>query len=113
MPDDALRNRLIEAARNGRLLRYGEIAPAMGLRMDDPNDRGDLGRMLDAINQYENDANRPLLSAVVVGAETGMPGAGFFPMARRLGYLVGDDERVFWARAVASVYDCWGAPAIR
>ena len=102
-----LRERLIEAAQNERLLRYGGIAPSLGLDMSQVADRREIGQMLDAINRVEHDAGRPLLSAVVVQTETNMPGEGFFPMAERLGYEVGDDWQAFWAQEVARVYSYW------
>ena len=107
---DTLREALIEAAKNARLLYYGKAAQLLGLDMAQAADRGEIGRMLDAINRVEHDEKRPLLSAVVVRATSKMPGPGFFPMARRLGYAVGDDEqdeRAFWEQEVARVYSHW------
>ena len=41
-----LRQMLIEAAQNERLLHYGDIAPSFGLDMGEAADRGEIGRML-------------------------------------------------------------------
>ena len=107
---DTLRKALIEAAKNAGLLYYRTAAQLLGLDMTQAADRGEIGRMLDAINRVEHDEGGPLLSAVVVRANSRIPGPGFFPMARRLGYKVGHDEegeRTFWEQEVARVYSHW------
>jgi hypothetical protein len=45
------------------------------------------------------------LSAVVVRADTGLPGMGFFEFARARGFEVCvDAERDFWSRELAKVH---------
>jgi hypothetical protein len=57
-----------------------------GFRTIDLNDRyDDLQRFLGDVSEAEERAGRGLLSAVVVGTRTGIPGKGFFSLARRLG----------------------------
>ena len=104
---DTLRQILIEAAKDEKLLHYGELAPLFGLDMGQAADRGEIGRILDAVNRVEHDAGRPLLSAVVVQVSTNLPGAGFFLMAKRLSYEVGQDRQAFWVHELNRVYKYW------
>ena len=44
-----------------------------------------LMQLLNEVSEAEDSAGRGMLSAVVVGARSGMPGRGYFSLARRLG----------------------------
>ncbi len=58
-----------------------------------------LAEMLGAIMAEDHSHGRPLSCAIVVGVQSGKPGRGFFDMARRLGYQVGNTqqaEEAFW-----------------
>ena len=46
-----MRSCRISKAQNERLLYYGDIAPCFGSYMGETADRGEIGRMLDAINR--------------------------------------------------------------
>ena len=93
---------LIEAARNRETITYRELARKVGLYGDMPR----LFRILDDINRDERAAGRPMLSAIVVGA-SGMPGKGFFRLARSLGLYRGIDDRGFWQEEVRRVHNHW------
>ena len=73
-----LREKLIEVAKRKRTILYSEVAPVVKLQAHDFT----LFRILDDINRHEHEAGRPLLTAVVVRKEDGMPGGGFFKVAR-------------------------------
>lgn len=80
---DAARAVTIEAARRSRTVTYGELRLAAYKATD----------MMVGHNQFAGLAmgvNRPgdkcLLSAIIVGANTGLPGMGFLPFARREGF---------------------------
>ena len=90
---------LIAVARRGGTVNYSDI---VSLAEDYPH----LFRILDRINSYEHRAGRPLLSAVVVGAK-GIPGRGFFDLARALGLCVGDGEAQYWSEELERVHKRW------
>ena len=63
--------------------------------------------MLDAINRVGHDEGRPLLSAVVIRANSKIPGDRILPHGQEAGLEVDDDEqdkRAFWEQEVARVY---------
>ncbi len=49
-----------------------------------------------------------MLSAVVVRKEDGLPGQGFFDLAKDLGRSVTDQD-AFWINEVRKVYSYWGS----
>ena len=88
---------LTEAAREkATTLTYGELMPSLG-------GRGYIGQVLDELNRREHEQGRPLLSALVVRADTGMPSRGFFGLARELRPSSTTDDRALWERELASV----------
>jgi hypothetical protein len=102
--------RLIEVAKKGDLVTYGEIAPLADLNMEDPADRNKIARILGDISTYENEQGRPMLSAVVVVAEFRYPIDGFFKLARKLGLHHGRKELEdfeFFVQEVKRVHECW------
>ena len=102
-----LLDRLIELAEDRECRTYGELAPSLGLDMNEEPHRREIRELLDAINRAEHAAGRPLLTALVVQSGTGMPGPGFFALATRLDYEVGRDRRAFWERERERVYSYW------
>ncbi|MSQ42100.1 MAG: hypothetical protein EXR65_03575 [Dehalococcoidia bacterium] len=71
------REYLVKAAREHRLVPYGEIMNRFG-------GRGYVGQVLDALNRQEHGMGRPLLSAIVVRAEERQSSSGFFDLVRSL-----------------------------
>lgn len=63
--------------------------------------------MLGHVSMYEVEHGRPMLSALVVTKETGLPGDGFAKLARHLGIPVGEDETAFWDAQLARVVEFW------
>jgi hypothetical protein len=106
--------RLTEVAAAQSTVPYSELAECFGLDMSNPDDRIQLGAMLDEINHAEHEAGRPMISAVVVHAQEGVPGAGFFVCARELSVLKTrnrQDELAFFVKELRRVHDHWGHSA--
>ncbi len=101
----ALHDRLHETARKRGMAYYSETAPLIGI--DDPYFGVRIGRLLDAVNYAEHAAGRPLLSAVVIAKESGMPGEGFFTCARSLRRFAERDNLMYWAEELRRVHDYW------
>ena len=103
MPMRDAYGKLIAVARRGETVNYSDI---VSLADGYPQ----LFRILDRINRHEHQGGRPLLSAVVVGAE-GIPGRGFFELARELGLYVGDGKAEYWSEELERVHRWW-APTL-
>ena len=73
--------------------------------MSSPNDRYEIGMILDDINRHERELDRPMLSAVVVHKDTLMPGQGFFTLAWALGLFVGNDKGRFYIQELRKVHE--------
>ena len=86
---------------------YSEIAPLIGIDTGDPYFGARVGRVLDEVNHSEQAAGRPLLSAVVIAKETGMPGEGFFTCARNLRRYAGRDDLAYWVEELRRVHTYW------
>lgn len=82
---------LITAARYRGTITYQKIARLMGLPLTGNYMGSRVSRLLRDIAEDETAAGRPILSAIVVNAK-GVPGKGFFDMARALDRLSGDSE---------------------
>lgn len=106
---DQIYEKLKEVARKVTVTYYSDIAPMAGLDMNLPNDRYEIGAMLDDINRHERELGRPMLSAVVVHKESLMPGQGFFTLARALGLFVGNDRDKFYIQELRKVHDYWAS----
>jgi hypothetical protein len=101
-------NKLTEVAGRRDTINYGAVAPLAGIDVNNPNFAALLAPILDEINCAEHAADRPLLSAVVIGLESNQPGPGFFRCARSLGLLDGGhDEQAFWIAELNRVHEYW------
>ncbi len=104
---------LIEAARNRRLLYYREVAERIGVPRAGHHMARQVGQVLGEISEDEHKAERPMLSAIAVN-EAGVPGKGFFNLARQLGRLshsAPDAEPEFLRVEQQRVYELWGQEA--
>ena len=110
MEHDPLYQHLLEIAQDHRkrTISYTEASETIGLAA---NDR-DLFDHLDEINQFERRHGRPMLSALVVNRRTGMPGAGFFRLARSWGIDIRSDRR-FWKSELKRLRRHWKPPVSR
>lgn len=101
-------DRLVEAASRRQTVSYTAAGAWVGLSMESPAHRQRLGQILDRVNLHEHEAGRPLLSALVVYADTGIPGRGFFDLATRLGHhRPGDDDVLYWTWECERLYAEW------
>jgi UPF0716 family protein affecting phage T7 exclusion len=107
METAALHFKLRQVARSGTWTTAPAIAPIAGVDLATPEGAAGLARLLAAIDQNEEAAGRPLLSAVVVTSATGLPHPGFFTAARALGLHAGSDDRVLWERELLRVHTYW------
>ena len=107
-----VKNKLIRTAKHRELISYKDIAVMMGLPIKGDYMRSEMGRICGEISGDEMDHGRPMLSAVVVSVMTGMPGDGFFNLARTLGKLKKDDKNEidFWEQEREAVYQAWKRP---
>ena len=68
----------------------------------------EAGHMLGEISERMHSEGKPMLSAVVVNQQTGMPGDGFFVLASMLEKLSSDataeQREAFWKRGLKAVY---------
>jgi len=107
----AIYEELKRVARAQRITHYGDIAPLADLDMARPDHRAQLARILGEISSHEHSLGRPLLSAVVVyapgDAGGGVPGPGFFELARELGVQRDEDNVVFFANELLRVHLTW------
>ena len=100
---------LISAARRRGPVTDQEIAKMLGLPMSGNYMGSQIARVAGQISTDERVAGRPMLTAILVNT-TGIPGPGFFNLARELGKLDSskkEDERAFWEAEKAAVYDEW------
>ena len=103
---------LVSVAEARATITYGEFATRLRRRPPnrtlDPH-RGPMPSLLAAASSRvrEEDPDAPLVSALVYRAAENLPGEGFFKLAARVGYPVGD-KLEFWARHVAAVH-AWAA----
>ncbi len=106
-----VREHLINIARQKETIQYQELSELcrLGLDMNNPQHRVEIGEILDEISKHEHENNRPLLSAVVATDST-IPGNGFYELAKELGLYSGStetDRLIFWVEELKKVYDFW------
>lgn len=99
---------LIRAATARTVLHYKEVATLIGVPPAGHHMARQVGQVLGEISEDEHGWGRPMLSVVAV-SEAGVPGEGFFKLARRLGKLgdSGADEQAFLEAELERVYDAW------
>jgi hypothetical protein len=101
-------NELVTAARYRGTVTYQELAHSIGLPITGDYMANELGQCLGEISEDQVQNNRPMLSAVAVKV-SGLPGEGFFTLAKKLDRFYGADEqrRSFWEAEVQRVYVHW------
>jgi hypothetical protein len=105
---EEMASELAGVAKKRQTITYGELARKLRLG---PRSRWHqwIWEYLDDINRRETSEGRPMLTAVVVTEETGMPGPGFWKCARftcKVWDGKGDPED-FWKRELQRVWDYW------
>lgn len=100
---------ILEAAYDRRMTWYGEIAGQVTTVQLDPYSAL-MNHLLGAVFEDEYAAGRPALTSIVTHKYGDKePGAGFYDMARSLGYRF-DEPYVFWAQQVQDVFKLHGRP---
>lgn len=109
-----LRLHLIRLAVNGATITYGECGKMIGMNIVGNNFAKEIGLILGAIARYEHEADRPILTAVVVRTKPHWrPGDGFLRMASEVQRYQGPDTmdspegRAFWEHERDAVYVFW------
>jgi len=108
---NAIYERLKQAAHDNVPVTYGEVADLSGLDMSRADHRNQIAQLLGDISQSEHSQGRPMLSVVVVhgqhGDDAGMPGKGFFELAKQLGVQQGQDDMTFFVQELARAHAAW------
>jgi hypothetical protein len=101
--------RLLSVARDGNrgYTTYGEISPLANLDMENPADRDTMSKLLEEIARHEQEAARPMLTAVVIHRVDNIPGEGFFKIASEFGRFKSKDKLGFWINALNEVHEYW------
>lgn len=99
-------NELITAARYRGTVTYQEIAKLMGIPLVGGYMAKLIGEILGEISMDEVEHGRPMLSAIAVGVK-GLPGDGFYKLARELAKLTTQSDEEFWAAEKKAVYETW------
>ena len=97
---------LIEVAKRGETTTFKETAahaPVCGAKW--PRYAA-LYHNLYKVSAGEHKEGRPLLTAVLIRADGGVP-AGFCGMARGVGKLTGADCLAFWCEEIKRVHEFW------
>jgi len=100
-------DRLVAAARARAVVTYTELGKSADLDVSDLAQLDRLVKILDRIAAADIRANRPLLVAVVIRADRGMPSKGFFDFARQHRLMKRQDEMGFFASELSRVYAAW------
>lgn len=111
---DLLRSRIANAARQERTLLYAELFDGVSFNLPapypqtvstpwSPSDIVVVNDFLGRISDESYDKDRVMASAIVVN-ETGMPGGGFFKLAKQLGALRGVDRDTFFLEQQRAVF---------
>jgi hypothetical protein len=101
--------KLICVAHSKQTITYKTLAPLAGLFPVGNNFASEIGHLLGEISEDEHNVGRYMLSGVAVNMK-GIPGSGFFVLARQLGKLnstIRTDEINFWNNELKAIYTYW------
>lgn len=84
--NNTIRQLLIDCARIGEPISYGDIMKKIGLNHTNPAHRNELSQVLYEISKFESDNDRPLLSSLAMYAGFKDHGPGFYELAELLGF---------------------------
>jgi len=96
-----IRDMVIAVAKAKRTVNYAELFDLIDADIRNPEHRDRLFRTLDDVDREEP----VLVTAVVVAQETGLPGHGFFALARELGRLGEGSEVAFHQQELRRVWE--------
>lgn len=111
-PEQARRDRALfqakkiveRIARQRDTITYGELADEIEVMALPPNGTL-LEGILTQISRQEDAQGRGLLSVVVINKKSGLPGDGFFALAKERGYEADGSQEEFFQRHREVVYD--------
>jgi hypothetical protein len=104
-----VRDAILEAAYDRRMTWYGEVASKVSAIALDPYSAL-MNHLLGAVFEEEHNAGRPALTSIVTHKYGDKePGAGFYEMARAMGYRF-SEPYLFWAEQVQAVFNLHGKP---
>jgi len=104
-----VRAAILEAAYNRRVTWYGEAAAQVHSVHLGPHSAL-MNYLLGGVFEDEHSARRPALTSIVTHKDGNKePGAGFYEMARTLGYRF-QEPYLFWAQQVQDVFKLHGKP---
>ena len=95
------------------IITYGALASRVNLDLEDPAARNALSEVLRDTSEEEIAAHRPMISCLVVQAESQVPGAGFFALGQLRGQVLpGEDPDEFAFRQMRATWEYWGSDAV-
>ncbi|MEZ4669073.1 MAG: hypothetical protein R3E39_14295 [Anaerolineae bacterium] len=104
---EEMRQIMVETARRGQLITYSELCAALKtayLHYHSPI----LVRLLTEVGRSEVQAGRPVLPAVVVGKQSGIPGPGYFKVGEGDAEAEGHVEpKAMWEADLEQVFEYW------
>lgn len=104
-----VRDAILEAARERRMISYGEVASRVSTISLEPHSAL-MNHLLGTIFEEEHAAGRPALTSIVTHKYGDKePGSGFYEMARSFGYKF-NEPYLFWAAQVQAVFKLHGEP---
>ena len=105
-------DRLVEAAKAGETVTYGELGEMLHLDFANPLARKKIGEVLGEISRFDVAAGRPMLSSLVTHKDDFRPGTGFFKLGLELGLVRPDeDEMAFEIRQIKETWAAWEGAA--
>jgi hypothetical protein len=99
-----MRQIMVELAKSGQTISYSELCAMLKtayLHYHSPM----LTTLLIEIGSEEAQAGRPILPAVVVGKQSGIPGLGYFKVA--IGEAEIADPQAHWQNDLQQLFDYW------
>lgn len=108
-----VRDYLIDLAKNRSLINYQELSDVcdLDLNMAKKSDRSKITRILEKIATYEFLENRPILSVIIIGKASNIPGNRFYSILSDLGVLKRNPDQkekiMFFIDQVNSVHNYW------
>lgn len=110
--NETLYNELVRLAQAQDLAAYSDVAPLIGLSMDNEEDRNRIAELLGEIAIHEDNEGRPMLTALIIHrGNDNNPGEGFFSIAQELGHFDGSRDLInrltFWSNQVTQVHNYW------
>lgn len=98
---------LVERAKVEDLIYYSDLADNIRTIRLEPHSYAMSTMLLEAAIEEEN-AGRPMLTAVVVHKEDGWPGPGFYNAAEKVSRDTSDPEKC-WSEELKKVYAYWSS----